>query len=347
MDTTEKMIALLNSIRAENSALYQERVPQATRDNMESIRFAMVGEDGVMIANEMLKTLINKLCKSVVLTKRFSNPLAPFKKGRIPLGDTIEEIYANFIKADPEGFQGDKLFERDLPPVAAVYHRTNLKLQYPVTIERQKLAKAFTSYDHLESFVNSIIEQLYNSAELDEFLNMKNLIKSAHEKNALVVKEVSNPLQSSVDASKFIQEVKTHSGMMKYPSTAYNSYTKAQDVDTTELITFSKYEEQILILPEAVNTAVDITVLANTFNMSVADFNKTRKVLVDELPVENAVGLLVDKNFFQVYDKDFYITDFFNARGSYMNYYLNIEQVMSFSILTNAVVFIANSEVSA
>ena len=342
----DKMIQLLNTIRAEGSSMYQERVPVATQENMESIRYAILGEDNVMVANEMVSLMINKLCKSVVHVKRFDNPLAPFKKGSIPLGDTIEEIYTNFLKADPEGFDGSKLFERDLPDVNVVYHRTNLKLQYPVTIERTKLEKAFTSYTHLESFVNSIIEQLYNSAELDEFMNMKQLIKSAVDKKALKTVSVSNPLESETSAKKFIQEVKTYSGMMKYPSSNYNSYTTAQDVDTTPLITFSRYDEQILILPEAVNTAVDVTVLANTFNMSVADFNKTRKVLVDSLPVENAVGLLVDKNFFQVYDKYSIITNFFNARGIYTNYYLNIEQVMAYSILVNGLLFIAG-EVSA
>lgn len=341
-----KMIELLNTIRAKGSALYQERVPVATQENLESIRYAILGEDNVMIANEMVDMMINKLCKSVLHVRRFNNPLAPFKKGRIPLGDTIEEIYTNFLKADPDGFKGDDLFKKALPDVNVVYHRTNLKVQYPVTIERIKLEKAFTSYDHLESFVNSIIEQLYNSAELDEFMHMKELIKSAVDKKALVVKTVSNPLADETSAKKFIQEVKTYSGMMKYPSSEYNSYTTAQEVDTTPLLTFSRYEDQVLILPEAVNTAVDITVLANTFNMSVADFNKTRKVLVDALPVENAVGLLVDKEFFQIYDKFTIITNFFNPKGIYTNYYLNIEQVMAYSILVNGILF-TTDEVSA
>jgi hypothetical protein len=337
------MIELLNKVRSEGTALYQSRVPEATRTNIETIRFAMMGEDNVQVANEFIETMLNKLCKSIVITKRFTNPLAPFKKGSIPLGDTIEEIYTNFLKADPEGFNGDELFKRELPPTNVVYHRTNLKLQYPITIDRVKLEKAFTSYAHLESFVNSIIEALYNSAELDEFINMKQLIKSASDAKALKQVVVSDPLASDAKAKKFIQEVKTYSGMMKYPSAEYNSYTTAQTTDTTPLLTFSRYDEQILILPEAVNTAVDVTVLANTFNMSVAEFNKTRKVLVDTIPVENAVGLLVDKNFFQVYDKYSIITQFFNAKGIYTNYYLNIEQVMAYSILVNGLLFVTQA----
>lgn len=341
---SEKMIEFINKVRSENALLYQNRIPEATRTNMDEIRYAMLSEDNVQVANDFIERMLNKLCKSVVVTKRFENPLKPFKNGTIPLGDTIEEIYNNFLKADPDGFNGERLFERALPDTKVIYHRTNLKLQYPITIDRLKIEKAFTSYAHLEKFVNDIIAQLYNSAELDEFINMKQLFKSASEKNAIKTIVVSDPLASDADAKKFIQEVKTYSGMMKYPSAEYNSYLAAQEVDDTPLMTFSRYDEQILILPEAVNTAVDVTVLANTFNMSVAEFNKTRKVLVDTIPLANCVGLLVDKNFFQVYDKYAIVTQDFNAKGVYTNYYLNIEQVMSYSILTNALAFVTSEE---
>lgn len=340
----DKMIEFINKVRSENKALYEGRISEATRTNIETIRYEMLSEDNVQVANDFIERMINKLAKSVVVVKRFTNPLAPFKNGTIPLGDTIEEIYNNFLKADPDGFNGDRLFERTLPDTKVVYHRTNLKLQYPITVDRIKLEKAFKSYEHLEKFVNDIIAQLYNSAELDEFLNMKQLFKSAKDSNALKTVVVSNPLESETSAKQFIQEVKTYSGMMKYPSSEYNSYLTAQEVDDTPLLTFSRYDEQILVLPEAVNTAVDVTVLANTFNMSVAEFNKTRKVLVDIIPIDNCVGLLVDKNFFQVYDKYQIVTQDFNARGIYTNYFLSIEQVMSYSILTNGLAFVTSEE---
>jgi len=336
MDMTE----LLNKVRSEASALYQERVPEADRTNMDAIRYAMLDDGNVQVANEFISTILNKLIKSIVHEKMFKNPLAPLKKGTKPLGDTIEEIYTNFIKADQDAFNGEKLFQRALPDVNTVYHRMNLELQYPVTVNRTKLSKAFASYEALENFIKSTINSLYNSAELDEFLNMKQLFKSAVEKGALKTITVKDPLASKENAEEFITTVKTTSGLMKYPSSNYNSYTDAQSVDTEKLLTFSRYDEQVLILPEAVNTKVDVSVLANTFNMTVAEFNKTRKILVDELPVENCVGALVDEQFLQVYDDYYLITEFFNAKGLYTNYYLNIGQTMAYSILVNGVLFI-------
>lgn len=338
------MVELLNKIRSEASAMYQERVPEADRTNMDAIRYAMLDDGNVQVANEFMSSLLNKLVKSIVHSKMFNNPLKSLKKGTKPLGDTIEEIYTNFMKADQDAFNGENLFKRALPDTNTVYHRMNLELQYPVTVNRTKLSKAFASYEALESYITSTINSLYNSAELDEFLNMKQLFKSAIDKNAIKTIEVKDPLASTENAKEFIETVKTISGLMKYPSSEYNSYNTAQDTDTEKLITFSRYDEQILILPEAVNTKVDVSVLANTFNMTVAEFNKTRKLLVDEIPVEGCVGALVDEQFFQVFDDYYLITEFFNAKGLYTNYYLNIGQTMAYSILVNALLFVKKTE---
>lgn len=331
----EDTIELLNAIRNDASEQYRARIPEATETNMDEIRFAMLGDENIDLANQFVKSLMNLLVKQVIHDKKFENPLAPLKQGKKPLGDGIEEIYANFVTADDTGaFDGAKLFERKLPDVKTVFHQMNLELQYPVTINRTKLMKAFKSYEALDSFIATIIGKLYDSAELDEFHNMKRLFKSAVEKNAIKKITVTNPF---ANPKAFIEQVKNISSDMKYPKTRYNAYLEAQKTDTTALTTLSRYKDQILILPEAVNNTIDVNVLANSFNMSLAEFNKTQKVLVDELPVENCVGALVDKKWFQVWDDYYTVTEFFNAKGLYHNYYLNIGQTMAYSILVNAV----------
>jgi hypothetical protein len=169
---------------------------------------------------------------------------------------------------------------------------------------------------------------------------MKEVFKRAIDKNAIKVIKVPNPLLSEANAKQFIEIVKTVSGWMKYPSALYNSYLDVQEEDTKEILTLSNYDEQVLILPEDVNVKVDVSVLANTFNMSLAEFNKTRKMLIDVFPIEGCVGALIDEQFLQVYDDALDITEFFNAKGRYTNYYINNEQTISYSPLVNAVLFI-------
>ena len=333
------ILNILNTIRDNASAEYQARIPEATRTNMESIRFAMVDDDNIMIANEFVGTLLNKLVKSILITKRFANPLKSLKKGKKPLGDTVEEVYNNFIKGQQYDETGAKLLERKLPDVKTIYHRMNYKMTYPITVSREMLSKAFISEDTLEKFISDIINTLYNSAELDEFVNTKQLLKSAIDKNAVKVVEIADPLTSKTNAEAFITTVKTVSGLMAFPSTEWNGYLTAQDTDTVPVTTFSRKDEQVLILDTATDTKVSVDVLANTFNMSVAEFNDTKKIVIDSFPDSSVRAMLIDEQFTQIFDDLFVIKRFENGMGLYDNYMLHVWMTFAFSVLVNGVAF--------
>lgn len=332
-------VEIMNTIRDNASELYQERIPEATRTNIEDIRYAMIDGDNIQVANEFMSTLLNKLIKSMLITKMFENPLKSLKKGKKPLGDTIEEIYTNFMKGEVADMTGSGLMTRQLPDTKTVYHRMNYQHQYPVTVDRTRLEKAFMSYDALESYVNSILNMLYNSAELDEFINTKQLIASALEHNAMKVIDIADPLESEANAKEFIKQVKTVSKWMRFPSTDFNGYLTAQNTDTKPIMTFSRANEQILILDTATDVGLSIDVLASTFNMSVAEFNDTRKIVIDHFPDPDIRAVLIDDQFFQIFDDLYTVTNFFNAQGLYTNYWLHVWQTQAFSILVNAVCF--------
>ena len=333
------VLEILNTIRDNASATYQERIPEATRTNLDAVRYAMIDDDNIQVANEFVHTLLNKLVKSVVHTKIYSNPLKTLKKGKKPIGDTVEEIYTNFIKGTQYDATGAKLLTRTLPDVKTLYHRMNYQMQYPITVSRVELSKAFMSEDALEKFITNMINTLYNSAELDEFANMKQLLKSAIDKQAVKVVEIADPLTSDANGKEFIKAVKTVSGLMVHPSKEWNGYTTAQSTDTDPVTTFSRKDEQVLILDTATDVSVSVDVLASLFNMSVAEFNDTKKIVIDTFPDANVRAMLVDEAFFQIYDDLFAVTSFNNAQGLYDNYYLNVWQTQAFSILVNAVAF--------
>jgi hypothetical protein len=333
------VLEILNTIRSNASAEYQARIPEASRENMESIRYAMIDGDNINVANEFMSTLLNKVVKTQLISKVFKNPLKSLKKGKKPLGDTVEEIYTNFIKAKQYDQTGAELLNRNLPDVKTLYHRMNLQLQYPITVSREQLSKAFISVDTLEKFIADIIKNLYNSAELDEFINMKQLFKSAVEKNAIKVVPIPDPLTSPENAKEFIKAIKTVSGLMVFPSTSHNAYLTAQSKDTNPITTFSRKEEQVLIIDTATDTTVSVDVLASIFNMSVADFNETKKIVIDSFPDPDMRAVLIDEQFAQIFDDLIAITKFENGAGLYDNYYLNVWQTMAYSILVNAVAF--------
>lgn len=337
------LITLLNTIRDNGTAEYQARIPEATRNNLEDIRYAMIDDDNIMVANEFMGTLLNKVIKSVVHTKLFTNPLKGLKQGTKPLGDTIEEIYNNFLKGEAFDATGANLLKRNLPDTKTVYHRMNYKQKYKITVSREALSKAFASYEALEGYITNLINVLYNSAELDEFINTKQLIKSALDNKAVKTVDIVDPLTSDVNGKEFIKTVKTISGLMVFPSDQHNAYLTAQTTDSVPITTFTRKNEQILILDTATDTSVSVDVLASLFNMSVAEFNDTRKIVIDTFPsVENGTirGMLVDEAFFQIFDDLFTIASFNNGEGLYTNYILHVWQTLAYSILVNAVAFI-------
>ena len=164
------MTEILNTIRDNASDMYRERIPEATQNNIESVQEAMCNPDNAVVTNEFMSTLLNMIIKQVIHAKLFSNPLKALKKGKKPLGDTIEEIYTNFIKADVYDQTGANLLQRKLPDTKTVFHRMNRQDKYKVTVNPEQLFKAFASYDKLQSYIATIINTLYNSSELDEFI---------------------------------------------------------------------------------------------------------------------------------------------------------------------------------
>lgn len=335
---------LLNTIRDNASLMYQERIPEATQTNITTIQEAMLDQNNVAVANEFMNTLVNVLIKQELITKLFNNPLKGLKRGTKPIGDTVEEIYNNFLTAEAYDGTGATLLERKLPDTKTVFHRMNRQDKYKITVNRMSLSKAFASYQNLDSFIQNIIQTLHNSAENDEFIITKQLIKQALDNNAIKSVVVADPVLGEAEGKAFIKTVKTISGLMTFPSEDYNSYLTAQTKDKKPIRTFTRKNEQVLILDTATDVSVNVDVLASTFNMSVADFNDTKKIVIDAFPDKSIRGALVDKRFFQIFDDLNYVSTFKNEEGLYDNYYLHIWQTIAYSILVNGVVFKVNEE---
>ena len=333
------MTEILNTIRDNASDMYRERIPEATQTNIEEVQQAMCDPENAVVTNEFMKTLLNMIIKQVIHNKLFSNPLKSLKKGKKHLGDTIEEIYTNFIKADVYDQTGSALLQRKLPDTKTVFHRMNRKDKYKVTVNPEELFKAFASYDKLKSYIATIINTLYNSSEFDEFILTKELIKQAYDNNAIVVVNVPDPLTSADNGKEFIRIVKTVSGDMVFPNSNNNAYLTAQSEDNKAIITFTRKNEQVLIIDNPTNVSVDINVLASIFNMSVAEFNETKKIVIDAFPDPDVRAALVDEAFFQIYDDLLMFRDFENPEGLYKNYYLHVWQTLAYSPLVNAVIF--------
>ena len=327
---------LLNTIRSNASAEYQERVPEATQTNLADIGAALM--EDVNLANEFTSALMNKVAFTFVHNKIFTNPLSVLKKGTKPLADSVEEVFVNYAKAESFDPEGAELLSRKLPDVKAIYHTMNRKDKYKVTISTEMLAKAFRSYGDLRNLYNNIINSLYNGDNYDEFILFKDLLTKAITKNQVVTVEVADPCTSKENATDFIKAIKTVSGGMTFPSKEYNGYLLAQKKDTKPVITFSDVADQLIIIDNATDVAIDVDVLANAFNLSKQEF-LARKIKIDAFPDPSIRAMIIDKDFTQIYDDLYQLRRFENGEGLYENYILHHWQTISASCLVNAVGF--------
>ena len=79
--------------------------------------------------------------------------------------------------------------------------------------------------------------------------------------------------------------------------------------------------------------------------MTVAEFNDTRKIVIDAFPDPSMRAVVCDEQFFQIFDDLLRFTSFENGDGLYTNYWLHVWQTLSYSPLVNAVaVCVASDE---
>ena len=111
------IINVMNTIRDNASSVYQNRVPVATQNNIDAIQKAIADPNNAVVFNEWIGTMLNMVAKVVIHNRMFTDPLKALKKGTKPLGDTVEEIYANYIQAKGYDPSGSELLTREIPDV--------------------------------------------------------------------------------------------------------------------------------------------------------------------------------------------------------------------------------------
>lgn len=324
-------VNVLNVIRQNATAVYQDRIPEATAENLHEVGDAILTYEAQ--ANEFVNALVNRIGLVILNNRMATNPLAALKKGRLAVGETIEEIYIDVIKAqtyDPRAAQ-DTLFKRHLPNVSSVFHSVDSQLNYPLTISNEQLRKAFLSYDSLDRFIAGLVDSMYKSATLDEFIQMKQLISEWNENKRFIVEPIT-AVTDAASAREAMIKIKAVSDGM----TIFNNQMNYAGVWTS-----TPKDEQYLITTPDFNARMDVDVLAAAFHMDKAEF-AGHVIVVDnigDLGDDGIEAILVDKNWYQVYD---YLRTFktaYNGEGLYWNYFYHVWMVYSLSPFANAVAF--------
>lgn len=348
---------ILNVIRQNASYEYQSSVPEVTQAS-DIPRVGEIIYGTPAFANQFLNALVNRIALVRAQSAVFNNPYTRLKKGYLEFGETVEDIFVNIarvVEYTPEKGEARE-FKRTLPDVKSAFHIMNWRVMYPVTIQDEDLRLAFLSMEGVQNLIAQIVDSVYTAAEYDEFLLFKYLLVKAISHGKM--KPIS--IGDGTDAKDAAVAFRGTSNLLPFMSSDYN----AAAVKTT-----TPKDRQIIFMDALYNGDFDVNVLSSAFNMEKADF-MGRLYLIDnwtefdndrfEVIRTNSDGLeevtdaelalladvkavLIDENWFQVYDNQNKFTEKYVASGLYWNYFYHVWKTISSSPFANAVVFVTSS----
>ena len=330
---------VFNVVRENASQVFMQTVPSATEDNIQAISNILFNDAYQPMLNEFVTNLINRIGLTIIRNKTFSNPLSILRKGSMPLGTDIQDLYENPAEAEQYELSNTamaKLLTITDPDTHVAYYRRNRKDLYTKTISRENLQGAFVSWEKFESYISAITTSLYSGNYIDEFELTKSLVDGAYDNNKVIVETVS-PVTDESSAKAFIKKCRSLFNKMKLPSTQYNAYSKFSGAKGT-IKTWTEEDRFVLIVTSDVMAEVDVDVLARAFNIENTKF-LGRVIEVDSFENEEIQGILCDESWFQIYENLMRFDEFYNARTMTWNEYLHVWQTYAICPFANAVVF--------
>lgn len=330
---------VFNVVRENATKVFMETVPSATEDNIQAISNILFNDAYQPMLNEFVTNLINRIGLTIIRNKTFSNPLSILRKGSMPLGTDIQDLYENPAEAEQYELSNTamaKLLTITDPDTHVAYYRRNRKDLYTKTISRENLQGAFVSWEKFESYISAITTSLYSGNYIDEFELTKSLVDGAYDNNKVIVETVS-AVTDETTAKAFIKKCRSLFNKMKLPSTQYNAYSKFSGAKGT-IKTWTEEDRFVLIVTSDVMAEVDVDVLARAFNIENTKF-LGRVIEVDSFENEEIQAILCDESWFQIYENLMRFDEFYNARTMTWNEYLHVWQTYAICPFANAVVF--------
>lgn len=350
-------IDILNVIRQNASYDYQQNVPEVeTVNDIPKVGEIIYGTPA--FANQFINALVNRIAIVRVQSATFNNPYSILKKGYIEYGETVEDIFVSIAKAVDFNVEkaAKREFQRTIPDVRSAFHVMNWRVMYPVTIQDEDLRQAFLSIEGVQNLIAKIVDGVYTAAEYDEFLLFKYLLIKAISHGKMYPTSIG----TGADLSEAAVQFRGTSNLLPFMSSEYNE---------VGVKTNTPKARQVIFMDAMFNAQFDVNVLASAFNMDKADFmgrlflidnwtdfdnerfdiiransDGIEEVTADELALlANVKAVILDDNWFQVYDNNNKFTEKYVASGLYWNYFYHTWKTVSNSPFANAVVFVTSA----
>ena len=336
-------VDLLNALRGVKNSTFANRLPVVTQDNIHSVLTVM--DAYPVMFNEMTGEIVQKIGLQIASDfDDFVNPLAIFKKGDLPFGKTIEEIWVDLYPAQEfdQELSETEVLKRVQATIKTKYHVENREDFYKATISIKHLRQAFFAESGIYDYVYSLFtKRLFQSDVLDEYLIMKEIVDMG-------VVEALKPLSKvqTIDLA-YTDDISFSRNLAKIMrSTAkqlgfYNTST----IEGVKNVTSTT--NQVIITTPEVEALMDVDVLSQAFHMDKAQ-SDGRYCVIDQFANPDILAVIVSSDWLKQYDTYNQLEpEIYNPQGLYRNFYLHHHGVYSFSKFENFIVIKKTDPVGA
>ena len=320
------------------------------------------------LTNRWLSALVNKIVRSRLVDNMYKDRLSPAFKGVLDVGDGVEEILTAPAGVKRQGPGGSaepaNPFAADMPSVYVKWHVTNANMVYSVRVSRKRLRAAFASFGALDSFVQYLVDSLYNGYEWDCQILTKFKMAQAALARIKASKNIEVADPATGDGVEFLAGAREYAELFKWMSDQYNEAGVPVPMNGDRLY---------ITMTAKAGAHVDVKDLAAAFNLDYAQFIGRRlpvdsfsftaaeKARIEEItglgagnfPISAAdeallatvIGIIYDIDLLQVYDQhepELWTNS--NGAEAEENFWLHCDRIVSLSPFANCIVFTAKAE---
>ena len=358
MNPSEGLQTALNEIREtliSDNELYQSQIPVVEHYTSSQVYGQSLLALPSDLRNKFIQSLVNRIAYTKFQMDYFENPLRELANDELPLGAIGQDIYVNPAHGrvyNIDDFAG--LLARYESDVKVEYNELNYDVQYPVTIIRKELEKAFTTWGDFESFLMGISQSLYNGAYIDDYNYTRKLITNAYLNNNVQMETYtfSNPAAPTDGELKgLIAKLRELYLNFQAPSTLYNAWGKVGGYGK-KIVSWSNPRDIVVFLSNKLASVIDVNVLANAFNIDksdlmgrvyyVPDFDQRDEdgnVVVDGSSI---YAFICDRRWFKIRDKAMFMDEFYNASNRSWQQFLNVIKSFNYSLFANSYMLVAS-----
>lgn len=263
--------------------------------------------------------IIEKLAKSTISSVKSSNRLDFLNKGKIDNGTIIEDIIVELAESYTYNPNATDVFAKLVPSMKVQYYQDWSAGQWQATIEDFKIRKVISGQKSVSDLTMEMLASLTNGADHEDYKAFKGLLKST--------------IASTLTECGTITPTSTITDILETIRNAVESFTFVNNsYVVANYETSCSLEDIIIVIPYTWMNKIDITTLANMFNMEKASL----MAQIVKIDTSDDIIYIFDQKAFGSYTRMDELTSQHNAKALNTNYFLTRDKLYYFSPLFKA-----------